>query len=134
MTSPPSAVRPLLAADPLILGPREPDPTAVSAGRQVVLLADRPGARSRLRARARRLDLRITAEFVVIPSLRSALLVVQDEPAVLDWAWRSTVTVPPGVTRASVLVDLLVRAGSITAVRHRLGGLVPGRVLLGVQE
>lgn len=134
MTSPPAAVMPLLGADPLVVGAQDPDPTAVVAGRQVVLLADRPGARHRLRSRARRLGLSITAEYVVIPSLHSALVVAQDEPAVLGWAWRSTVTVPPGVTWASLLVDLLVRLGSTGTVRGRLGALVPGRVLLGVQQ
>lgn len=90
MTGVPESVRLVTEAGDLVIEPRRPGErhdilppggiAALPAGSRVVLTDDRPGGRIRLRRRAARLGLKISKEYVVLPSWRRPSFVVEDHP------------------------------------------------------
>ena len=102
---------------------------ALPAGTPVVLLDHRPGGRPRVRRIAATGSIIVDRQYVAIPSLRRAIVVVEDSTDALRWACWSLVTPPPGVTWAHALADLAVRF-----LRRRpgaAGSLAAGRVAVG---
>jgi hypothetical protein len=96
----------------------------------VVLIDHRPFSRRRLRRLALRLSIEIKREFIVLPTLRRPIILVDDtEPAVRHF-WTSIATIPPGLAfsalPASALLDLARRLPWSWT-----GAAAPGRVLVG---
>jgi hypothetical protein len=130
----PVAVRVLLTADTLFVQPGEvPGDDLVGAlrsGQRVALADARLGSRRRLRMRARRLGLRIEAEYAVLPTWGRAAFVVQDRKPTLRWLFTTVATVPPGLARGAAVVDLGLRAATATHAARLAGHLVPGRLVI----
>jgi hypothetical protein len=102
---------------------------ALPAGTPVVLLDRRPGGRLRARRIAATGSIVVDRQYVALPSLRRAIVVVEDSTDALRWACWSLVTPPPGVTRAHALADAAVKF-----LRRRpgaAGSLAAGRVAVG---
>jgi hypothetical protein len=102
---------------------------ALPAGTAVVLLDHRPGGRLRVRRIAATGSIVVDRQYVALPSLRRAIVVVEDSTDALRWACWSLVTPPPGVTRAHALADAAVKF-----LRRRpgaAGSLAAGRVAVG---
>ena len=102
---------------------------ALPAGTPVVLLDHRPGGRLRVRRIAATGSIVIDRQYVALPSLRRAIVVVEDSTDALRWACWSLVTPPPAVTRAHALADAAVKF-----LRRRpgaAGSLAAGRVAVG---
>jgi hypothetical protein len=102
---------------------------ALPAGTPVVLLDHRPGGRLRVRRIAATGSIVVDRQYVALPSLRRAIVVVEDSTDALRWACWSLVTPPPGVTRAHALADAAVKF-----LRRRpgaAGSLAAGRVAVG---
>jgi hypothetical protein len=102
---------------------------ALPAGTPVVLLDHRPGGRLRVRRIAATGSIVVDRQYVALPSLRRAIVVVEDTTDALRWACWSLVTPPPGVTRAHALADAAVKF-----LRRRpgaAGSLAAGRVVVG---
>jgi hypothetical protein len=102
---------------------------ALPAGTPVVLLDHRPGGRLRMRRIAATGSIVVDRQYVALPSLRRAIVVVEDTTDTLRWACWSLVTPPPGVTRAHALADAAVKF-----LRRRpgaAGSLAAGRVAVG---
>jgi hypothetical protein len=99
------------------------------AGTPVVLLDHRPGGRLRARRIAATGALVVDRQYVALPSLRQAIVVVEDTADALRWACRSLVAPPPGVTWMHVLIDAGVK---FLRRRPRAAGvLAAGRVVVG---
>jgi hypothetical protein len=134
MTGVPESVRLVTEAGDLIIEPRRRAArdgiAALPSGSSVVLTDDRPGGRIRLRRRAARLGLEISREYVVLPSWRRPSFVVEDHPTTLAWVWTTLATVPPGVSRGSLLAEAAVRAGRHRLVLAVVGSVAPGRVVI----
>jgi hypothetical protein len=134
MTWAPEAVRLITEPGDLILPPRwrgqRSGIGALASGARVVLSDDRPGSRVRLRRRAARLGLQISREYVVLPSWHRSAFVVEDHPSTLAWAWATLATIPPGVSRGSLLAEAAVRGGRHRLVQALAGSLAPGRVVI----
>jgi len=134
MTGVPESVRLVTEAGDLIIEPRRRAArdgiAALPSGSSVVLTDDRPGGRIRLRRRAARLGLEISREYVVLPSWRRPSFVVEDHPTTLAWLWTTLATVPPGVSRGSLLAEAAVRAGRHWLVLAVVGSVAPGRVVI----
>jgi hypothetical protein len=102
---------------------------ALPAGTPVVLLDHRPGGRLRTRRIAASGAIVVDRQYVALPSLRRAIVVVEDTTDTLRWACRSLVAPPPGVTWAHALID-----AGVKVLRHRpgaAGSLAAGRVVVG---
>ena len=141
MTGVPEAVRLVTEPGDLVLEPRWdaerhdilPAGMGIAGlppGSRVVLTDDRPGGRIRLRRKAARLGLEISREYVVLPSWRRASFVVEDHPTTLGWLWATLATVPPGVSRGSLLAEAAVRGGRNRLVLAVVGSVAPGRVVI----
>ncbi|WP_020142399.1 hypothetical protein [Terracoccus sp. 273MFTsu3.1] len=103
----------------------------VSSGDQLVLLTDRRLGARRLRHLAREAGLVVDRELVVLPNLRAAAFVVEDAVESMSWFWNAFATVPPGLSRGSLIVSALTRAGRPRPVVRWVGRLVPGRMVIG---
>lgn len=102
---------------------------ALPHGTPVVLLDHRPGGRLRTRRIAATGAIVVDRQYVALPSLRRAIVVVEDTAEALRWACRSLVAPPPGVTWMHALVD-----AGVKFLRHRpgtAGVLAAGRVVVG---
>ena len=102
---------------------------ALPAGTPVVLLDTRPGGRLRARRIAATGAIVVDREYVALPSLRRALVLVEDTAGTLRWACRSLVAPPPGVTWAHAPIHL-----AVAMLRRRPGAaasLAAGRVVVG---
>jgi hypothetical protein len=63
----------------------------------VVAAADgRLGSRRRIRRMFQNAGVELVDEYVVLPSLDSPVIVVQDSSTTMLWSWRNYLTVPPG--------------------------------------
>ena len=138
MTAMPEAVRLVTQPADLVLEPRwaaeRSGIAALPSGSTVVLTDDRPGGRIRLRREAARLGLQISREYVVLPAWRRASFVVEDHPTTLAWLWATLATVPPGVSRGSLLAETVVRAGRHRLVLALVGNVAPGRVVIARRQ
>jgi hypothetical protein len=102
---------------------------ALPAGTPVVLLDHRPGGRLRTRRIAATGAIVVDRQYVALPSLRRAIVVVEDTADALRWACWSLVAPPPGVTWAHAPAEVVVRF-----LRRRpraAGSLAAGRVVVG---
>ena len=105
------------------------DLRALPAGTPVVLLDHRPGGRLRARRIAATGAITVDRQYVALPSLRRAIVVVEDSTDALRWACGSLVAPPPGVTWAHALIDAAIRF-----LRRRpgtAGSLAAGRIVVG---
>ena len=101
---------------------------ALPAGTPVVLLDHRPGGRLRARRIAATGAIVVDRQYVALPSLRRAIVVVEDTTDALRWTCWSLVTPPPGVTWAHALTDAAV---TFLRRRPRAAGSLAGRVVVG---
>lgn len=114
----------------LIAAPTRHALRQVPSGRQVALAVDRPLARLRLRRLARRCDVVVERELIVVPTTANPIAVVDDEESAVRHFWRSVVAVPPGITRAA-LVATLVLGAARSLPWSWTGAVAPGRVVIG---
>lgn len=103
----------------------------LASGAPVALLAGRPGSRRRLHAVAAAAGVSVEREYLALPSLRSALFVVEDEPATVGWFARTLLAVPPGTAALAGPGHLGVRLARRPRLAPWLGRLAPGRILVG---
>lgn len=104
---------------------------ALPGGSPVILLDHRPGSR-RTRRIASASALRVQREYIAVPSLRAAIMVVEDSSDSLRWTCRSLLTPPPGSTWAHAALHGLVavlRRYPWLASRLAAGRVVVGRTL-----
>jgi hypothetical protein len=102
---------------------------ALPAGTPVVLLDHRPGGRLRARRIAATGAIMVDREYIALPSLRRAIVLIEDTADALRWACRSVVAPPPGVTWTHAPIHL-----AIAMLRRRPGAVAPlavGRVVVG---
>ena len=97
----------------------------------VVAAADgRLGSRRRIRRMFRKAGIELVDEYVVLPSLDSPVMVVQDSSTTMLWSWRNYLTVPPGAARSAGPAYL-----AISLARRLppgvLGALLPHRLTVG---
>ena len=129
LLAPREAVAVDVPAGPLAVRRTARELRALPAGTPVVLLDHRLGGRLRVRRIAATGSIVIDRQYVALPSLRRAIVVVEDSTDALRWACWSLVTPPPGVTRAHALADAAVKF-----LRRRpgaAGSLAAGRVAVG---
>ena len=101
---------------------------ALPAQTSVVLTGGR-----RLHRLARRARVRVTAEYLALPSLATPVAIARCQPPSLRFTARTVLTVPSGVTRRHLPVWLAVRL--IQALPRLLRRAPAGdRVLLGVRR
>lgn len=96
----------------------------------IVLIGSRIGARGQLRLVAARSGLRIEREYVVLPSWRSPIFVVEDNVNTLRWIWSSFATVPPGVKKGRRTADLALSLGRREPLLALLRWLAPSRIVI----
>lgn len=101
---------------------------SLPGGSPVILLDHRPASR-----RTRRLAvagaLKVEREYVALPSLRSAIVVVEDSRDSLRWACQSLLTPPPGVAWAHGIVHAAIAL--LRRYPGLAGRLAAGRVVVG---
>lgn len=101
---------------------------ALPPGLPVILLDYRPGSR-RTRRIASACALTVQREYIALPTLRSAIAVVEDSRDSVRWTCRSVLAPPPGSTWAHAPVHAAV------AIVRRYPGLASrlaaGRVVVG---
>jgi hypothetical protein len=113
--------------------PRRRDLHRLPPGTRVCLVADRPGARRRLRRTARRAGIALQRELIAVPSTRRPVVLVDDHQDAVGAFWRSVVAPPPGFSRGWLVATLTIVLG------RRLpwtwtGAVAPGRVVLGTKR
>ena len=87
----------------------------------------------RARRVARRGRVRITAEYLALPSLATSVAITEITHASLRWTARSVLTVPSGVTRSHALIWLAVLL--VKAVPRLLTWAPAGeRVVVGIRS
>lgn len=99
----------------------------------VVLIDQRPLSRRRLRRLARALSIEVEREFIVLPTLRHPLILIDDTEAAVRHFWSAIATVPPGLAFTALPVSALL------ALARRLpwswtGAAAPGRALVGRRQ
>jgi hypothetical protein len=100
-------------------------------GAAVVLCDSQFGSRSRCRAVARRGGVALTREFVALPNLRNAVILVQDAPDTAHYVADCFLAPPPVATamgRAQGHLTSLLRAVARSRTRPVM---LPGRVVFG---
>lgn len=102
----------------------------LAPGVTVCLVVDEPASRRRLRRIARRADVEIERELLVLPTTSSPLIVLDDAAAPVERLWQRVATVPPTITRGWFAATVGLH------VMRRLpwqwtGAFVPGRVIIG---
>jgi len=104
---------------------------ALPAGTPVVLLDVRPGSRGRCRRFTALAGVQAGHEYIPLPSLRRQLLLVEDAREPLGYALRSLLAVPPGMARLAGPAAALLAATRAPGAWRAVGGLAPGRVVVG---
>ena len=103
------------------------------AGSRVVFYDRWLGSRRRCRTLASRGGVRLVREYVALPTLSSAGVLVEDDDAVAGFVASRFGSVPPAAgLRARLLARLVPLAGRILAGRWR-GLAYGGRVVIGVR-
>lgn len=101
---------------------------ALPPGTPVAVVGDRSARRV-----ARRGRVRVTAEYLALPSLATPVAITQITEASLRWTARTVLTVPSGVTRPHALFWVAVRL--IRAVPRLLTWAPAGeRVVVGIRS
>jgi hypothetical protein len=99
-------------------------------GNSAVILLDRRPASRRTRRIAKASAMTVEREYVALPSLRAAIVVVEDSRDPLTWTCRSLITPPPGSTWAHGLMHAgvaMLRRYPRLASRLAAGRIVVGR-------
>ena len=96
----------------------------------IVLIDQRPFSRRRLRRTAQWLSIEIEREFIVLPSLRHPLVLIDDTEAAVRHFWTAIATVPPGLAITAVPASALL-ALARTLPWSWTGAAAPGRALVG---
>jgi hypothetical protein len=96
----------------------------------VILLDQRPFSRRRLRRLARRLSLEVEREFIVLPALRSAIVLIDDSEAAVRHFWKAVATVPPGLASTALPASALLGLARMLPWSWT-GAIAPGRALVG---
>lgn len=96
----------------------------------IVLIDQRPFSRRRLRRTAQRLSIEIEREFIVLPTLRHPLVLIDDTEAAVRHFWTAIATVPPGLAITAVPASALL-ALARTLPWSWTGAAAPGRALVG---
>ncbi|MDX6246895.1 MAG: hypothetical protein QOF10_255 [Kribbellaceae bacterium] len=96
----------------------------------VVLLDQRPFARRRLRRLARRFSVEVEREFIVLPTMRSAIVLIDDTEAAVRHFWTAIATVPPGLAITALPASALLGLARILPWSWT-GAIAPGRALVG---
>ena len=96
----------------------------------IVLIDQRPFSRRRLRRTARRLSIEIEREFIVLPTLRHPLVLIDDTEAAVRHFWTAIATVPPGLAITAVPASALLALARTLPWRWT-GAAAPGRALVG---
>jgi hypothetical protein len=100
------------------------------AGTDVALLSDSYLGGARLRRRAEKAGIRIDRELIVVPSMSSPLVVLDNVESAVRHFWSAVAAVPPGLTWGSAPASVALRVAR--SVPWRCTGLLsPGRVLVG---
>lgn len=129
LLAPVGAVAVNIPSGPLAVRRTAAELRGLPAGTPVVLLDHRRGGRLRTRRITATGALVVDRQYVALPSLDQAIVVVEDTADALRWACRSLVAPPPGVTRAHALID-----AGVKFLRRRPGAagvLAAGRVVVG---
>jgi hypothetical protein len=104
--------------------------TGLPAGTDVALLSDSHLETARLRRRAVKAGIRIDRELIVVPSITSPLVVLDDVESAVRHFWSAVAAVPPGLTWASAPASAALVVARLLPWRFT-GILSPGRVLVG---
>lgn len=96
----------------------------------VVLIDQRPFSRRRLRRVARALSIEVEREFIVFPTLRRPLMLIDDTEAAVRHFWSAVATVPPGLAFTALPATALLALARILPWSWT-GGVAPGRALVG---
>jgi hypothetical protein len=96
----------------------------------VVLIDQRPFSRRRLRRLARTLSIEVEREFIVLPTLRRPLLLIDDTEAAVRHFWSAIATVPPGLALTALPATALLALARFLPWSWT-GGIAPGRALVG---
>lgn len=104
--------------------------STLRSGDRIGFVDGRMFSRWRLRRLATSCDVLIERELIVLPTLVSPIVVVDDTETSVGYLWDSVATVPPGMARTA-----LPAAAALALVRvlpwSWTGALAPGRVVVG---
>jgi hypothetical protein len=112
----------------LSTGPVDVEPLPL--GLTVVLRAQRLFSRRRLRKAARELGVVVEREFVVLPSVENAMVVIDDTAEAIRYFWSAVATVPPGLAFTAVPASAVLGLARLLPWRLT-GAAVPGRIVIG---
>lgn len=104
---------------------------ALPTGTPVVLVGRAVGARRRCRQLARAAGVRLTREYVPLPSARSPAYLVEDAPGPWRYFWSNVVTIPPGSPARTASTEAFLRVARHLSRGKLLAALAPGRVAIG---
>jgi hypothetical protein len=145
MSFPEPAGRPLSAVPPWMtlcpLGTVEIDARTFGAGDTeqlkpdlpVVLIDQRPFSRRRLRKLARQLSIAVEREFIVLPTLRRPIVLIDDTEAAVRHFWTAIATVPPGLAITALPASVLLGLARQLPWSWT-GAAAPGRALVGRRQ
>jgi hypothetical protein len=127
---PPGVLRIVCDTDRLTQGDAQRRLAAAPSGTVVAAMAVGLGGRRRVRRLFRRAQVRVTNEYIVLPSWERPVVIVEDSSATLSWIWHNFATVPPGATRSAGPAHVAIVVNRRLPPRL-LGALVPSRVIVG---
>lgn len=102
----------------------------IPRGTSVAIVDAKTWARRRCRRISHSAAIEIEREYVVLPTLREPLVVVEDDRAALRWLVDHQLTAPPGWPAT---ISLAVKAARFVPP-WLFGALVPGRVVIGRRQ
>lgn len=105
----------------------------VVSGAPVTVISRMPISSGRAARVAARSGLVIQRQLVALPRLGGTCYLVEDDPAALRWLLSSVLTLPPGVNRAAVLQQLVIRLVRDLVPARAVSWALPDRVVLAVR-
>ena len=99
----------------------------------VVLIDQRPFSRRRLQRLARELAIEVEREFIVLPTLRHPLVLVDDTESAVRHFWTAIATVPPGLAITALPASALLGLARILPWSWT-GAAAPARALVGTRR
>lgn len=103
------------------------------AGSPVAVISRMPIGAGRVARVAARSGLVVQRQLVALPRLGGTCYLVEDDPAAVRWLLSSVLTLPPGVNRAAVLQQLVIRLVRDFMPARAVSRALPHRVVLGVR-
>jgi hypothetical protein len=101
------------------------------SGTSVVLVGHAAGARRRCRRLARVTGVRLTREYVALPSGRAPAYLVEDAPGTWRYVLSALLTIPPSPPVRTASTEALLRVTRRLSAWNGVGALAPGRVAIG---